>query len=583
MSGDLLEEQRTRYERAHARLGSALKHLETCEKYRRRFNRLKQLRLHIEPKWIQVRDLLDPAATRYLNGETYEDESIDDSQILDSAPRKMAQTAADGLYGGLASPTIPWFSLYVGDYSKFETGTMHEEKVWLNLAEECERDILANSNFYVAVHSFRKEVFEFGISLMCAYSDPVQVVRFFPYTVGSFWVAQNSKRVIDTVYIKTTATAIDIADTYGIENCPRDVKQALDPGGDTDRKFSVIQAIQPWGFFGGRPNENDYEYEDVHFIESGHQDDSILYRGGFRTKPFIIARWSESWESVYPQSCPGIDALPDIRQLYLATKHFNMAVEWASNPAWAVDATLSQDIKNVLPGQFVEIQGSGAREPIRALIPPVFNFEANMALRKALIENISGTFYNREIMMVSSRAYQNHTMTATEVDQLRQEKNAVMGPVNTRQSDPNKDILDRVFELITLDWNILEEPPQSLVGQEIKPYFTNDMAITQRQSRLQQANDVLAWMQTVYPVYPQIKHTFDWDRWAREFEKTDTIPSFAFNDPEKVNQLVQQEAQAMQQMQQMQMMQQASQAGKNLGATPTEGPNVAAELMNAQG
>lgn len=580
-------EQAEEYEQsAYRALGRAYSHLEKKEKYQRRFNRLKDIRRPIEIKWKQVRDLLDPAASAFLDddgthGYNYETNGIiDDSRILDSTPRKMAQTAADGLHGGLTSPLIKWFSFYAGNYSVFNMSATHIEKEWLNTAEECVRDTLSNSNFYLAVHPFHKEIFEFGTSLLMAYSNPKTIVRFFHYTVGSFWLAQNSDREIDTVCTRTMVAAIDLARVYGMENMPLVVRNKIDEG-EPDYRFTLIQMVQPWNFFGDAgSNPNDFAYEDIHFLEDGTDADTILYRHGFLTKPFIVGRWYEAWDSVYPKTCPGIDALPDIRQLYEATEQFNAAVEWAANPAWAVDATLQADVTSIKPGQIINVQGSSAREPVKPLIPNAFDLSGNLNKRATLIESISGTFYNHEIMMVSSRAQSNHVMTATEVDQLRQEKNAVMGPINTRQSNPNKEVLDRVYEIITTDWQILDEPPESLIGQAINPYFTSDMAVAQRQQWISRANDVIAWMQAVQNAYPQIRYTFNFDRWAREFEKTDTVPAFVFNSPEEVERLVAQENQAVAQQAEAQQMALMAKAGKDLGQTPTTGENAAAEVMS---
>lgn len=566
---------------AFSKLASALAKFEEKDRYRRRFLRMKDIRFPMEDRWRQVRDYLDPAAGKWLDGDdsVYESRVIDDSHILDDAPRKMAQTAADGLHGGLTSPATRWFSFYSGDYSKFDAEATHAEKMWLNTAEECVRDVLSKSNFYTAVHPFRKECLEFGVALMLIYSDDNTYARCYPYTVGSFWLAQDSKRRIDTVATRTVMTAMDLAVTYGWSKLPLCVKNAIELDGDPDKKFSLIQMIQPWGYFGGgADNKNNFQFEDVHFVEEGADTDGIIYRGGFRTRPFVVSRWGESYDDVYPRTCPGIDALPSIRQLYQSTKNFNMAVEWASNPAWAVDAMLRQDMDGVKPGDIIEIQGSAGREMVRALVPPVFNFEANLRLRQMLVENISGIFYNREIMMVSSRAQNNHVMTATEVDQLRNEKNAVMGPITTRQGDADRDVLARYFELITEEWVILDAPPDSLLGRNVEPYFTSDMAVSQRSAWIQRANDGLAWLQAVAPMYPGIRHSVDFDRWFREYEKTDALPSVVFNDPKKVEEMVAAEQQAMAQQQQMQAMTEMAKAGKDLGATPTTGDNMAAEL-----
>ncbi len=379
---------------AYRMLAKANYAYETRAKYRRRFDSLKDLRRPIENKWRQVRDLLDPAATKYLDGDRDDqDDPIDDSQIQDSTPRKMAQTAADGLHGGLSSPSTQWFSFYSGDYKKFDSSFTHTAKLWLQKSEECVRDTLSNSNFYTALYPMYKEMLEFGISMMMAYSDPQTIVRFFPYTVGSFWVAQNNQRVIDSVYTRTRSAAIDIAKTYGWDKLPDIVKQKIEHDGQPDYKFTIIQAVQPWNFFHDQAsNPNDFRYEDIHFIEEGNDSDGILYRDGFKTKPFIVARWAEPWDYVYPRTCPGIDSLPDLRQLYEATSEFNKATSWVTNPAWAVDAALAADLKSIRPGQIIEVQGSSAKNPYSIPIASIVGFSIPNLLVKGLpVSSVAGS------------------------------------------------------------------------------------------------------------------------------------------------------------------------------------------------
>lgn len=259
-----------------------------------------------------------------------------------------------------------------------------------------------------------------------------------------------------------------------------------------------------------------------------------------------------------------------------------MAVEWAGNPAWLKHASIMAE--GVKPGDIIEVTDFGSQDPMRPLLPAgQFNFEGNLRLRQMLLENISATFYNREIMMVSSRAAQGHVMTATEVDQLRSEKNAVMGPITARQSDPNKEVLDRVFELVTREWRILADPPESLVGKQVKPYFTTDMAVAQRQARLLQINDLLAATQALMTIDPNIRHTIDGDRILREYEKRDMVPAFAFHSVEEVRDLIEQDRKAQAQMAQAQQMQMMAKAGKDLGQTPTTGDNAAAVMAKEMG
>ena len=257
---------------------------------------MKRSRRAIEEKWKEVRDLIDPAASRYLgtDTDTSEDDNINDSLIYDTTCRKMAQTAADGLHGGLSNPASQWFSYFIGDYEQYDDAFSAESKEWVALAQDCVRDTLAATNFYSALHSIYREMLEFGIAMMMIHADPDKIVRFYPYTVGSYWIGQNDRRQIDSVYIKSVIRAADLANTYGVANCPQCVKDALRIYGASDRKFTLVQCIQPWGFFGDVKAHPDFRYEDVRYIDdaSVRDEEPILYRGGYRTLPFVVARWS---------------------------------------------------------------------------------------------------------------------------------------------------------------------------------------------------------------------------------------------------------------------------------------------------
>lgn len=558
---------------------------ELIEKYKNRFEQLKDIRKPMENKWSHVRDLLLPSDSRWLGGSDDSDDAvIDDSRIRDTMPRKMIQTAADGLHGGLSNPSTDFFSFYIGRYDSFDTDASKDTKLYLKLASECVRDVLANSNTYPILKNIYLETLGFGCALMVIYPDADDYVRVYHHTAGTYWVAQNSRRMIDTVYIKFRLSAIDIANDYGRDRCPDKVIEAIDNRRGSD-KFTVIQCIQPWNFFGDLQGSHpDFVYEDVRFLEESEDSDQVLYRSGYRSKPFIFSRWTESGDFVYPRSCPGIDALPDIRQLYEATEDFTNAVAWTTNPAFFYDRALDQDIQGLKPGDLIAVSASNQRVPIQAVIPPVFNFDANIAFRSGLIEKISSIFYNREIMMVSSRAEQGHVMTATEANLLRQETNAVLGPITTRTSyDILIPMLDRVYEIIQSTWAILDQPPEELIGEDIKPYFTSEMAITQRQAWIQRANLVLEWLNVAAQFSPGILNSFNFDNWAREFERTDFISPFLLNTKEEVAQLNQQQAEAQQQQAQMEQLSEVARAGKNLGATPTTGDNAAAQLLEGGG
>lgn len=255
--------------------------------YAQRFEELKRLRRPMEPLWRQVRNYLLPSCGHWLDGDKEIDEespSARSSLIFDSSPTKMILTAADGLHGGLTNQAEQWFSYYVGNYKDFQEGVGEEAKQYVVAAQECVRDTLALSNFYTAIYSFYLEVIGFGTAVMLATADPMARARYFTKTVGSYWIDHDDSHRIDTLYLRHSMRARDIVETYGQSKCPKRVIDALTEK-HGNRKFTVIQCIQPWNRFGNTKHHPDFTFEDVRYVDGGDDTETILSRGGYRTRP----------------------------------------------------------------------------------------------------------------------------------------------------------------------------------------------------------------------------------------------------------------------------------------------------------
>lgn len=395
--------------RAGALMRQAIKGDPESRPYRRRFETLRAIRSPMERVWREVRDFLLPACGRHLDGDDgtrpEEEFRVNQSCILDSSPIKMIITAADGLHGGLTNQGEQWFSLYVGNYRDYREHVSEESRAWIVNAQECERDTLAISNFYSAAYHLYLESLGFGTAVMLVMSDAKSRVRYYPQTIGSYWLSQDSRRRIDSLYVRSAVRAVELVERYGGRNCPDRVVDAV-RGKRPERKFSVIQCIQPWNHFGRNGRHPRFAYEDVRYVEGGGDDERILARTGYLTKPFVAVRWMDMGDAVYGQSCPGIDALPDIKQLQVMTRDYNMAVKWGSNPAWAHNANTDIPGDSIIPGGIYKVDGNVRDNLLVPLVPPAFDIPANMQAAAALRERIGAALYNREILMVQSRERQ---------------------------------------------------------------------------------------------------------------------------------------------------------------------------------
>ncbi len=552
-------------------VASGLKNLVEAEPYMKRFAVLDDDRKPIEPKWREVRQFLMPSAGRYLDGDELsgnpENFILDMSSIRDASPIKMALTAADGLQSGLSGQATQWFSYYVGSYEDFKEQVSSDVKLWVRNAQECVRDVLGASNFYEEIHQVYLEAICFGTAAMLILSDPISKARYYAATVGSYWLGQNARREVDTMYLRTTYRASDLVRIYGKENCPDEVNDAIGAG-FADRCFNVMQCIQPWNHFGNMGRHPEYLFEDVRFVEGCKANQKVLYRGGYRTKPFVVVRWGAAGGRLYANNCPGFLAIPDVKQLQAETRDYNMGNQWTSNPAWAVAAAQAKNVKGIRPGGIYEIPGGDPRAAaLVPLITPAFNFAESNNSRARLLDRISAHLYNREILLIQSRGGQ--SITATEVNELKAEKNAVLGPITVRMgTNALIPTLDRTFEIITVEWHVLAPAPPEIAGKKIQPYFTSDLAKAQRQADIIMAAQVVNQVAAIQPMYPAIVHTLNFDAIIRLYEKTDALPAECFNSPQVVQERLaadakaqQAQAQQMQQAQAIDMMQKLGNTG----------------------
>lgn len=565
-------------------LAEAARPVADVKLYKERLAKLQAIRRPVEPIWRDIKDYLLPESGRHLGASNDDADSDADrpdfSQILDSSPRSALTTAANGLHGGLTSPSTQWFSYYVGDYDQYEESVSEEARDWIYSSQIAVRDVLAGSNFYAAIQKFYAEELSAGVAVILATKDHQTVARYLTLEFGSYWLGQGDDLRVNTLYRRYSSTAKDIVEKYGRDNCPRQVIEALEQR-KPDRRFSIIQAIQPWNFFGnGKPHPR-FQYEDVRFVEKSTDDDPALYRGGYVTKPFVATRWSDPGDAIYPKSCPGINSLPDNKQLQLAALHYNCASEWLINPAWAVPSELKEKAgAGIMPGAMVSVSGDPRGNQFYPIIPPTFDFSQNIAQRQDLRQLIQDAFFNRFFVMVQSRERQ---MTATEVAELIQEKNNLLGPVVVQNtSEGLTPLLDRTFEIVA-DSGLLPPAPPEIAGQEIKPYFTSALAIAQRQAANAGSDRALMWLNSAMQVNPEVADGANFDAWWRSKAEDGEVPADVVRSEEEIQELRAARQQAMAQQQQMAGMQQAAATAKTLSDTSMDEGTALSAVANGMG
>ncbi len=502
--------------------------------YRRRLAELDKLAEPWKSLWRELNEYVLPWSGRFLHSNRDQAEIRRGQNVHNSVTYNAIQTAASGLHGGLTSPARPWFEI---SHPEEEMMEITEVRQWVHGVQTTQRQVLAQSNFYAAVQDLYYEALSYGQGVTLMEKDPGDgVVRFRTLTCGEYRLANGADLRVDTVYRRLAMTAPQMRDTFGKQALPETVARALAEN-RLDQVFHLVQAIQPWGFMCGSPGTGGgkWAYESVYFMEDG-ADDRIVARRGYRSKPFVAVRWGCIGDEVYGHS-PGQMALADIRQLQTQERAYVNAVNWIADPAWLVSDSMKDRLARgeIRPGAIVGASPQEAQYLFRPLLRPDFDF-ANIRLKIHDVEDrIRSAFYNPLFLMVQARQGR---MTATEVMQLVEEKASVLGPVLERfQSELFDPMLERVFDIMDVDFGLVQEPPAAIAGSSLKIEYVSMLAQAQKQAGLSGMTHFLGVAGEITARFPESALKINPDEAIDQMAYIDNIPPKVVRSDDEVARL----------------------------------------------
>jgi hypothetical protein len=116
-------------------------------------------------------------------------------KIINNTAGRSFNILSSGMMAGLTSPGRPWFKLTTPDPDLAEF-TPHRR--WLDDVARSMRSAFARSNLYNILPSVYGELAPFGTTALLQADDAEQTFRFYPFTLGTFGIAQDDRLVVDT-------------------------------------------------------------------------------------------------------------------------------------------------------------------------------------------------------------------------------------------------------------------------------------------------------------------------------------------------------------------------------------------------
>jgi hypothetical protein len=487
------------------------------------------------------RDLADHTLPRRLRMSVTDVNKGDkrNQKIVDSTATLAVRTLKSGMMAGITSPARPWMRLVTPDPDLNERRDVRD---WLHLVTQRMHTVFLRSNLYNALPTLYGDQGVFATGAMAALDDVHDVARFQSIPIGSYMMAVNDRDVVDTFVRDLPMTVRQVVRKFVNMNDPesrrwRNVSQTvrdLWDNGNLNSPVHVVQSIYANADYDPRYIDPKYKkYTSVYHEAGSDAQDRLLLKSGYDDFPILAPRWDVTAGDVYGTSCPGMDALGDIRALQLMQRRKAEAVEKMVRPPMVGPSSLRTAKASILPGDitFIDVrEGQQKFQPIYEVNPRIAEMVSDIREHQ---QRISRVFYEDLFLMLAQS--DRREITAREIDERHEEKLLMLGPTLERENDELLDpLIARVFNIMDRR-GMIPPAPEVLQEQAIKVEYISIMAQAQKMVAMSGLERFTGFVGNMAKAVPNVMDKVDTDNMVDEYADMTGVSPRILNTDEQAN------------------------------------------------
>lgn len=485
--------------------------------------------------------------------------------ILDPTATFAARVCSGGLMSGLASPSRPWFKMAPAMRG---VNIDDEGREWLDSVEDVLYTVLARSNFYNAFAQECEDIVIYGTAVNIIYEDEKDLIRCYTPCVGEYYLASGATMRVDGLYRAFVMTISQIVDFFGIDNCSPDIQKLWkEKGGALTTERLIAHSIEP-NFDVGRDRKvgrikGDFAWRETYWVYGAGTQYPLAIRG-FVDSPFTASRWATQSNDAYGRS-PGMDILPDVRQLQVETARKAEGIERGLNPSLIASAEMQNKPTSRIPGHITYLSGDiSAGKGMRSIYDTQFDLD-HVSQDIALIQQRIKVGLFNDLFLAILEGPQNEK-TKFEIQARLTEKMAVIGPViENLLSESLQPKLKRIFGILKRK-GMLPPAPKSMQGVPLDIQFVSILALAQKSASTGGIEALMRMIGELGQIHPDVLDIPDFDDVIEEYSGLLGNKQKLLKDKKVIAGIRQQRAQVQQKQQQAQMMEQAANVA-NKGAS----------------
>lgn len=536
------------------------------QKLNKQLGLLKQERTSFESHWIDLSDYISPRSSRFLVSDANRDNRRN-TKIVDPTCTLAERTLASGMMSGITSPARPWFRLALPDPAMMDFGPV---KMWLETVQNRMNDMFNKSNLYQSLPIVYAQLGTYGTAAMAVLEDDEDIIRTYPFPIGSYYISNSARLSVDTVYREFRMTTRQLVEQFGLDSVSDTVKSQWNTQ-NTEAWHDVIHAIYPnLNRDTGKLDAKNKRFKSVYFERGG--EDKVLRESGYDEHPVLAPRWEVNGEDAYATNCPGMTALGQVKALQLEQKRKSQLIDKATNPPMIGPSSLKTQRVSLLPGGITyvdQITGQDGLRPAYQVNPNTGDLLNDIQDTREIIR--SAYFVDLFLMLQNINT---RSMPVEAVNELREEKLLMLGPVLERLNDEFLDpLIDRAFSIMTRK-GMLPPAPEVMQGMPLRIEYISVMAQAQKAIGVSSIERFVGFVGNVAKAKPEALDKLDVDQLIDTYADSVGVSPTVVVPDEKVQQIRQQRAEQQQQAQQMAMAQAAVAGAKDLSQAKLDQSNA---------
>lgn len=541
--------------------------------------------------WRQLAEQFMPRRARFTASDTNKGDRRNHN-IIDSTGLIAIRTLRAGMMAGITSPARPWFKLSTGDAELDEKPAV---KDWCHTVQRRMQTKFLKSNLYNTLPLIYGDAGLFATAAMYIEEDFETAIHCWAFQIGTYSLACDDKGRVNTFTRDFRMTVDQLIERFGITDQNEidwskfsNHVRSLYEDGNTQTWIDVRHVIKPNNEYDPNRLESQYKRFCSVYFEIGSagpnassylkEDDMqrFLSEKGYDYFPVLAPRWERSAEDVYGTSCPGMDALGDVKALQNMQKRKAQAIEKKINPPLIGSSRLKGSKTSMLPGD-VNYDDSEAGRGLRPLHEVNFSlseFVEDIRDHQTRVQRV--LFEDLFLMLANSDRRQ---ITAREIDERHEEKLLALGPVLEQL---NQDLLDPLIEItfnIMLEQGEIPEAPEELAGRDLRVEYISVMAQAQKLVGIGGLERLTQYVTALAPVDPNVMQKFNSMQAIEHYADMVSVPPNVLKSNEDVEAVLAEQGRQAQAQQAAAVIAQGAGAARDLSQADVSGDNALNRVM----